>query len=36
MKAEVQDFLTTMGGALEEVQAESMMTCFDIELDIPS
>ena len=36
MKSEVQDFLTTMEGALEEVQAESKMNRSDVELDIPS
>ena len=36
MKEDVKEFLLTMEGALEEVQAESKMTRFDVELENPS
>ena len=31
-----RSYLSTMEGVLEEVQAESKVTCFDVELDNPT
>jgi hypothetical protein len=36
MQAEVQELLSMLEGALEDIQAESRMTRFDVELVVPS
>jgi hypothetical protein len=35
MQSEVAELISTLNGALEEIQAESKMVCHDVEVDNP-